>query len=492
MAGLSVNRLVNVTVNLSPIAAARRGFGILMVAGDSEVIDGFERYRTYADVDSVATDFGTSAPEYEAAVLYFGQSPKPRALMIGRWLRTATAGFVKGAVLTTAEQSMTVWTAIAAGSFAVDIDGVTKTLTLLDFSGETNLNGVATVITTALAGAGTATWDGSRFRITSATTGATSIVTYAEAAGSGTDISALLKLTSATAVAVVPGYAAETPVACATALADVSSAWYGLTFAASTMPTDDQLVDVAAFIEATTVSRILGITATNTATLESTVTTDIASRLKALLYKRSTVVYSTSSDYAVCSMMGRAFSVNFAANRSTITLMYKTLPGVIAETLTETQAQTLAAKNCNVYVSYNNDTAIVQHGKMASGAYFDEIHGLDWFSDAVQNAAYNLLYTSGTKIPQTEAGANQIVTTISSVCEEAVNNGLVAAGTWNADGFGQLQRGQYLNDGYYVYMQPMALQAQADREARKSPPVQVALKLAGAVHTLDVIVNVNR
>lgn len=492
MAGLSVNRLVNVTVNLSPIAAARRGFGVLMVAGDSDVIDGLERYRSYTDIDSVALDFGTSAAEYVAASLYFGQSPKPQTLMIGRWLRTATAGFVKGAVLTTAEQSMTVWTAITTGSMKITIDGVLKTLSSLDFHAQTNLNGVATVITTALSSAGTCTWDGSRFRITSATTGVTSIVTYAEPTGSGTDISALLKLTSTTAVGVVAGYAAETPVACATALADKSSAWYGLSFAAATTPTDDQLVDVAAFIETTTVSRILGITATNITTLESTTTTDIASRLKALLYKRSVVVYSTASSYAVVSMMARAFSVNFAANRSTITLMYKTLPGIIAETLTETQAQVLQSKNCNVYVNYNNDTAIVQYGVMSSGAYFDEIHGLDWASDAIQNAAYNLLYTSGTKIPQTEAGINQIVTTISGVCNEAVNNGLIAGGTWNADGFGQLQRGQYLKEGYYIYAQPLALQAQADREARKSPPIQVAFKLAGAVHQIDVIVSVNR
>ena len=79
---LSVSRLVNVTVNLSPIAAQRRGFGTLMIAGDSNVIDGLERYRSYTDIESVANDFGTSAPEYEAAVLYFGQSPKPKNLMI--------------------------------------------------------------------------------------------------------------------------------------------------------------------------------------------------------------------------------------------------------------------------------------------------------------------------------------------------------------------------------------------------------------------------
>lgn len=488
---LSVSRLVNVTVNLSPLAAQRRSFGVLMIAGDSDIIDGVERFRSYTDIESVALDFGTSASEYLAAALYFAQSPRPNQLMIGRWLRTATAAFVKGSVLTTAEQSLAVWTAITTGSFTITIDGVLKTLTALDFSAQTNLNGVATVITTALSSAGTCTWDGSRFRITSATTGATSTITYAGTAGSGADISALLKLTTATAASLVQGIAAETPVACATALANISAAWYGLTFAAATMPTDDQTVDVAAAIEVMSISRIFGVTATATNTLEAGTTTDIASRLKALLYKRSFCVYS-QNEFAVCSMFGRAFSVNFAANRSTLTLMYKTMPGVTAENLTETQAQTLAAKRCNVYVSYNNDTAIIQYGVMSGLAYFDEIHGLDWFQDALQNAEYNLLYQSATKIPQTEAGINQIVTVASGVCDEAVNNGLVAAGTWNADGFGQLVRGNYLKSGYYIYVQPLALQSQADREARKSPPMQIALKLAGAIHTLDVVVNVNR
>lgn len=491
MAGLSVNRLVNVTINLAPLAAQRRSFGVLMIAGDTDLIDGLERYRSYTTIESVATDFGTSAKEYLAASLYFAQSPRPATLMIGRWLRTATAGFVKGATLTTAEQSMAVWTAITTGSFKITIDGVLKTLSTLSFAAQTNLNGVATVITTALAAAGTCTWDGSRFRITSATTGITSIVTFAEPTGSGVDISALLKLTTTTATGVVPGYAAETAVACATALANVSAAWYGLTFAAATMPTDDNLVDVSAAVEAMSISRIFGVTATATNTLDSTVTTDIASRLKTLLYKRSFVVYSVNA-FAVCSMFGRAFSVNFAANRSTLTLMYKTMPGVVAETLTETQAQTLAAKRCNVYVNYNNDTAIIQYGVMSGQAYFDEMHGLDWFQDGVQNACYNLLYQSATKIPQTDAGANQLVTVVAAVCNEAINNGLVAGGQWNADGFGQLVRGQYLKEGYYIYMPPMALQAQADREARKAPPMQVALKLAGAIHTIDVIVNVNR
>jgi len=490
MAGLSVSRLVNVAINLSPLAAQRRSFGVLMVAGDSDVINGLERTRSYTDITSIATDFGLSAPEYLAAALYFSQSPKPANLMIGRWLRTATAGMLIGGILTTAEQSMVAWTAITTGSFVVSIDSVVKTLTTLNFSAQTTLNGVATVITTALAGAGTCTWNGSRFQIVSATTGVLSLVSFATAT-TGTDISALLKFTAALASPLVPGYAAETPSACTLALIDKSAAWYGLQFAAATMPTDDQSVDVSALIEAASPARIFGITATSTTVLDPLVTTDIASRLKTLLYKRSFVQYSANA-YAVASYFGRAFSVNFAANRSTITMMYKIEPGIVAETLTETQAQTLTAKRCNVFVNYNNDTAIIQNGVMSGLAYFDEMHGLDWYQDAVQNACYNLLYTSATKIPQTEDGINQIINVISGVCNESINNGLVAGGTWNADGFGQLVRGSYLKEGYYIYSQPLSLQAQADREARKAPPIQVALKLAGAVHSIDVLVNVNR
>jgi hypothetical protein len=164
----------------------------------------------------------------------------------------------------------------------------------------------------------------------------------------------------------------------------------------------------------------------------------------------------------------------------------------VPEILTETQASVLKTKRCNVFVTYSNDTSIIQDGVMSGSAWIDEIHGLDWLSDAIQNNLYNALYTSSTKIPQTDAGQTQLLSVVVGALDEAVNNGLVAAGMWTADGFGELKPNTYLDRGYYVYSPPMALQAQADREARKSPPIQIAVKLAGAIHTVDVTINVNR
>jgi len=490
MDGLNIGRLVRATVNLAPLAAARRGFGTLLIVGDSNVIDGSERLRAYVDLESVADDFGLEAPEYKAAALYFGQSPRPQSLNVGRWIRTATAGFIDGGILTTAQQSMSNFTSIEDGSFTISIDGTPQDVTGVDFSEALNLNGVASAINDVLTGA-TASWDGSRFTITSDTTGEDSSVGYATPEGSGTDISTLLKLTEATALSPIVGFEAETPAEAAAELADASGMWYGLSFAASVMPTGDEYEAVAEFIEGASISRIFGVTETDTRVLDASYVLDLASRFKELNYKRTCVQFS-ANPYAVCSLMGRAFSVNFSANRSTITLMYKIEPGVVAATLTETQAQTLKAKRCNVFVNYQNDTAIIQYGVMSGQAYFDEIHGLDWFVDALQNAEYNLLYQSKTKIPQTDAGQNQIVNVAAAVCDEAVNNGLAAPGQWNADGFGQLERGQFLETGYYIYTQPMALQDQSIREQRIAPPIQIALKLAGAIHELDLIVDVNR
>lgn len=491
MAGLSVNRLVRVVINLAVLAAQRRGFGTLLIMGDSDVIDATERIRQYTTLESIATDFGTSSAEYAAAALYYAQSPKPLNLNIGRWLRTASAAQLRGGILTPTEQLIATWNAVTAGSTKITIDGVLKTLSALNFSTDTNLNLVAARITTALAGAGTVTWDGQRFITKSATTGVTSTISYYSATGSGTDISAMLKGTVATGLAPVNGAAAETPLQAVTALANLSNAWYGLMFAASVQPTISDALAVSGFIEAASVSRLYGYSETDTRAMDSTYTTDIGTQLKALNRRRTFVQYSANA-YAVSSFFGRAFSTNFNANRSTITLMYKQEPGITAEILTESQAQALKDKRINVFAAYTNDTAIIQYGVMSGSAYFDEMHGLDWYQDALQNSLYNLLYQTKTKVPQTDDGMNQLVNVAASVSAEAVNNGLVAPGQWNGDPFGQLSQGDYLKSGFYIYAQPMSLQPQANREARVAPPMTIALKLAGAIQEIDAIVNVNR
>ena len=378
--GLPVSNVVNVDVIMSPVAATGRNFGALLILGTSTVIPVTERIRQYSAIEDIGDDFGVDSPEYEAATIFFSQSPKPTLVYIGRWSKTLAEGEA-GAV-------------------------------------ETLLQAV----------------------------------------------NASLQYTN----------------------------WYGLAIADSADLVEADVISVAAAIEASSLSRILAVTTDDVNVLVAGNTDNIGYKLKAAGYGRTFWQYSSSSKYAAISAFGRAFTVNFTGNNTTITLKFKTEPGVTYETLTTAQAAAIDAINGNVYVYYANDTAIIQQGVMANGDFFDERHGLDWLQNYVQTNLYNLLYTSTTKIPQTDAGVTRLMTSVEASLDQAVNNGLVAPGVWNGGPIGQIESGDTLTKGYYVYADAVANQAQSDREARKSPVIQAALKLAGAIHYGDVQINVVR
>ena len=285
----------------------------------------------------------------------------------------------------------------------------------------------------------------------------------------------------------------ETVLQAVNAMMDYNS-WYGLHIAVpeADYPVDADIISVAAAIEASTVSRIFGITSDAATILDAATTTDLASKLKAAKYSRTFIQYSTSSRYAALSAFARAFTVDFTGSNTTITLKFKVEPGVTYETLSTSQANNLEAKNCNVYVYYENDTAILEQGVMSNGDFFDERHGLDWLQNAVQTADFNTLYTSTTKIPQTDAGTTTRIANIELVLDKAVTNGLFAPGKWTGGPMGQLGTGDMLTKGYYTWAENVDDQLQVDREARKGVPIQVAGKLAGAVHYGSVAITVVR
>jgi len=601
---LPVSRLINVTINMSPQAAQGANLNTGLIMGASSVIDTGERFRAYASASAVGNDFGLTAPEYQAAALYFNQVPQPQSLLVGRWAKTATSAKLKGGLIAAAAQAMASWTVISNGGFSVTIDGVVKNITGLDFTAQTNLNGVASVISTALAAAGTCVWNANynRFEITSASSGAgtaasgtitltgnpaandtvtvggtlitfvsanpvgsqvllgstaaqtaanlqaflqasadvniskcrysttlgvvtatyasvgtagnaftlaksstnitlsaatltggvnASSMTYATSPAAGTDISAQLGLVTGVASAPVNGVNGEQPVDAVNAMVtNFGRQFLGIEIA-DTSVTNTQHLAVAAYIEADQ-AHLYGITSQEAAAVDPTQTSDIGYLLKQLGYKYSFAQWSSTSPYAVASMLGRLLTVNFNGNKTTITLMYKTEPGVVAESINTTQANALDGKNYNYYVNYDNSTAIIQNGWTPSGIFLDSIYNAIWFRNRVQTDLYNALYTSPTKIPQTDAGNQVLATTIESSCAAAVTNGYLAPGVWQQAGFGALNQGDTLSKGYYVYTPPISSQALSDRQARKSVPFQVAALEAGAIHSIALTVNVQR
>lgn len=499
MPGLSASDVVNVSVTLTPVPVPQRNFGALMIVGPTEgIIDVGERFRDYSSITDVTADFGTTTPEYKAALLFFEQAPTPSFLYIGRWAQSATHAFLKGASLAASGQLMTVWNPITTGSMSITIDGVVRNLTNLNFALVADMNGVASVIQAALPAGATCQWNANyqRLVVRGVATGTGGTITYATATGGGVDISTLSGLSQAAgASAPVNGVVAETPLACASAMVSLSNDWYGLMFAPTntTDISDSQYEAVANFIEAQNPSRIFGISSMAAAVVDPTQTTDLASVLESLQLQHTCIQWSSSSAYAIASLFGRAFTVDFTANNSMITLKFKTEPGVIAETINENQARALKTKNCNVFVNYNNGAAIIQEGVMCGGYFFDERHSLDWLQNNIQVKLFNLLYTSPTKIPQTDPGVHILTTGVESAMVDGINNGMIAPGQWNSSYiFGQLQVGQFLDKGYYVWAPSVNTQDESIRAQRIAPTIQAAVKLAGAVHFANCVVSVNR
>lgn len=508
--GLPVSRILDVNVSLAPQAVPLENFQSLMVIGDTpNVIDTFERFRTYGTLPEVAGDFLTTSPEYLAAKDLFAQVPQPDEVFIGFWAHAATSGRLVGGLLSGTQQAMSAWTSITTGSFRVFLNTVSHDVTGLNFSGATNLNAVAAIIQTALntALAGTTcVWDATndRFIITAAgSTGTTSVVSFLTAVGSGVDISAQLLGTAATASWAVAGIAAEAALAAVVIFDGLQQQWYGLTFATGALNahiTDSDHLAIAGYIEASGVGaanpHIYGLTTGESTAILPNNSTDIGSECLAAGYERTFGQYSTTDPYAVTSMYGRLLTVDFTAANSTLDLMWKREPGVTPETnLNTTSANALDAKRYSYYTGYalsGTNTAIITNGTMFGPAYIDEIFNLDALANRIQVDLFNRQYEETTKIPQTDAGMNSLVTTCQGSCDAFVNNGFLAPGVWDGDSFGALQTGQVLSKGYYVFAPKMATQSASDRAARKSTTIQIAGKEAGAINTVKVNIVVDR
>lgn len=207
-------------------------------------------------------------------------------------------------------------------------------------------------------------------------------------------------------------------------------------------------------------------------------------------YRRTLGLYSGTA-YAGAAVLGYAMGANNLNLNSAYTLKFKSLTGVTTDNLTESQVIDIQSNNGNVYVAVGKDYNWLQQGTMFDGSFFDEINYLDVLSNKIQTNVATLLYTTP-KIPQTELGIARLRTVIGTACQDMVGVGFLAPGNWTGADVLGLKTGDYLPTGYLIQSESIADQSQADREAREAPPIYVAVKEAGAVHSVLITVDVNR
>jgi hypothetical protein len=281
---------------------------------------------------------------------------------------------------------------------------------------------------------------------------------------------------------------AETCAQALLACREASTEWYvGICLEANSV---DHLA-CATYVESAVPTSIYAYT-TSDADCITSAGTDIGTTLKGLNYKRSIGQYSTYSSYLpMVAIMGYAMGANNGLANSAYTLMFKGEVGITVENLTSTQVGYLSGKNLNCYLNYGNYYNIFQKGVMANGYFFDEIINLDMLRNDIQLNVMDQLYQT-TKVPQTDAGQTQLLMACDNACELAVSRGFLSPGEWTGVTVLNLKYGDVLPKGYLSQSQSYTEQTTADRDARKAMPIYIAIKEAGAVHSIVIGVYVNR
>lgn len=483
---LDISRIVDVQISVSALALQRAGFGILNIIGKSDVIPISERYRSYDNITGVAEDFDSADEEYLAANSFFSQVPRPTEIIISRRADVdLNAELLCGANV---EQTISTWAAIEDGAFDIDIDTVEESVSACDFSSVTDMDDVAAEIASNFTG--TCAWDGLRLVLRGATSGATSAIGFANAPTAGTDISGLMDALSTDGGTANDGVDAESITDSLDAIEAVNSKWYGFAFTKEVRDatitsggTNKDCLDAGLWAEART--KLFCNNSSDANTLIASNTTNISHLLSELEYSRTMTVYN-AGDYPCVSLFARGATVDFDGTNTTLTYKFKQLPGIVATDLSASQANAIDDFNCNYYTQFGTQlsgdaVSLLAEGKVASGRFIDEVVGIDWLQNSLQTDVFNYLYQSTTKIPQTNEGVAGIAQVMENDLAQAVTNGLAAPGEVTING-----QEIFLDKGYLVFTTLVEDQNQADREARKAPPISFIIKGAGAIHSVTI------
>jgi hypothetical protein len=477
---LPLNPVVNIIVNLSTISAPRKAFDTACLMGDVGNVADFANARivTYDSVDSMlSAGFPATSRLVHAVQLLFGQQKTPKQVMIGKTGTVSVAG----------ENTYTVSTN-AVDTDTVTFDGVTLTFGTDVVAGDTEAE-TATNIAAALAA-------NSTINATYNVTVDEAVITVTEKTAGGGNTPGAMTTTGTLAItagtATTSGNRGETPAETFTACRQADGEWY-VGILCKTM-TDEQILEVAQYVESCTPDSVFAFTTDEAAVTDPT-DGGIFSQLQLRMYRRTIGQYSTADPDAIAAIVGWAMGAMTGTANSAYTLAYKSEVGVLAENAVQNfptnKVNAVKGFNGNVYINRGSYYNIFEEGKVFDGSWFDEIIYLDKFKNDCQLTIMDLLVQNN-KLPQTESGMGRIKNAIKTECESLNNIGFIAAGVWKSNDMLDLKYGDTLPRGYIIQSEPINDQSQADRDARKAPPIYVSLKLAGAIHHVTVQVDVNR
>ena len=452
----------------------------------------------------VAQQWGTETEIAQQAQMIFAQSPNILAndgYVIGANYQTvdynnpATAGTLTTASLTA---NIAGFASVTDGVLNLTIDGEEKEVTGLDFSEASTLEEIAAVIQDKYTDVTVSVSSNDVLVFTSNTTGASSSVAIAAMTeSSGTDLygASYLNGASATAVAGQAETSGTRPETLSQAITRLAGEIYFEGILTTRALEDTEAIEASTTVQSMQ-NRILALPASTIGAL--TANTGLFSKTMANTNTKN-LYYSLGGDTEEAALNSRLFAaaylsrglaVNYSGSNTTLTMNLKDLAGIQADTnINETILAQAASVGADCFVSLEGLPKVISNSQ--SGVYFDQVANRIWLVNTIQRNTFNVLATTRTKVPQTDAGLESIMKAIRNVCAQGVTNGMLAPGEWNSSDFFGNQEDFLRNVrefGYYIYHQPVAEQAQSEREQRKAPQFMVACKESGAVHSANIMI----
>ena len=489
MSILPINNIINVTITNTPSGANEKNVNSIAIF-TNEPTTSLEPFDVFISAAQVAEKFGTSANTSLMANAIFAQTPNIRTgngrLVIIPLLAGVSA--VAGDFSTTdISANLADILLVTNGDLRVTVNGVNYDLTQLNFANAEDFDDVAAIIQAKIVDA-TVVGITDGIRITSKKAGADStIVLAAVPSGAGTQLNGAGYLNEA-AGTTADGSDSEGE----TILEAISRTGGAIGYAGvmTTLELEDDAVEAVAD----------GVQAQDRIFLHHFASTQdisgIATTISQAGNKKTRCLLHTGglaeANLMKAAYAGRAFCVNTNGSNTAHTMNLKQL-ATINPDLGISQTNYIAAKTAGIdcYVSYDGVPAVESTG---GNNYFDNVYLDLALKFALEVSGFNYLRQTNTKVPQTENGMNGLKSAYATVMERFVRNGAIAAGTWNSsETFGNPEtfKNNITNRGYYIYSFPIAQQSSVERENRKAPLCQIAVKRAGAIHDSDVIVLIN-
>ncbi len=490
MSILPVNNIINVTVTTTPSGLTEKNVNSLALF-TNETPATLGDYAIFISATQVAEEYGTNSLTAQMANAIFAQSPNLRSgngrlvIIPLQGSVSATQGdFTTGDISANVEDILLV----SDGDLNVNVDGDSIDLTGLDFTNASDLDDVATILNGLLVDVIVTAPTTSTLKFTSKKLGDDSDITIgAVAGGTGTDLAGAGYFDSAGGTAT--SGADSTGETILEAIARTEGAVGYVPVITSLQLEDDAILAISNGIQAQ--DRIfLHQVATTTAVegIATTIADATNTKTRVLGYFDT----PQTANLMKSAYAGRAFSVNFRGSNTAQTMHLKALATITPDlNVSQTLYENAKDAGVDLYVSFDGVSSVQSNG---GNDFFDNVYSDLALKFFLETAGFNYLRQTNTKVPQTEAGMDGLKSAYEQVLVTFRNAGYVAGGTWtSSETFGDPEtfRQNVLDNGYYIYSLPITLQDSVEREQRKAPLVQIAVKRAGAIHTSDVLVNVN-